>query len=221
MSTIKLADIPCEVEDQHANYNELGSRITKVLKRINFPNRDKTVISFQNTMFGMSIMMHLEATDSETGGPINLQHSRQINSSMSDDDIAREIFILMSQTAIHEFMENFRIDGKIMFNPHLEGRNEVLFAAIAKAAAPVAPKTKENSNVIRFEIPFGDSYSYTFHYDTAVKPNAKPAFPDVDVEAFKKAAMTPFEKAKTKREENKKAFSKFGAKDWRDKKRAA
>jgi hypothetical protein len=106
-------------------------------------------------------------------------------------------------------MENFRFDGAIMFNPHDEGRNGILFDAVAKAAS--FPEPKVDDGFIKFNIPLADTYSYSFYHSNHKKPKPLP-----DVEPDLKT-LPPLERARALKEKNKKVQSNFGAKDWRAK----
>jgi hypothetical protein len=132
---LELANIPVETPDELADKNMFGIRVTEVLARINFPNREKTVISLNNFP-QWHIKMNVEATDVNTGQPLNLEHSVLIHPMMSDDQIAAQIFVLMGQFVIHEFMEHYRYNGAVMFNPHLNGAfyNSLIFPAIERIA---------------------------------------------------------------------------------------
>lgn len=199
MSAIKLSEIPLEVPDTLTKTNEMGVRLTEVLKLVSFPGRENVIISLEASWPNDSTLrMYAAHTDTKDGAPIALQHGRRLNSNMDDKELARQVYIMIVQYQVHEYMENFRYGGKILFDPHDEGRNEVMFEAVEKTAQYPEPKVESNPySVVRIE--------FIKHV-----PEPEP-----------QKEMTPFEKAKAKREEQKKAFSKFGAKDWRDKKRAA
>ena len=228
MSALKLADIPLENPDVLAKGNTLGKRLVEILKHINFPDRDKTIIALESTWpGGYTMRMHFDCVDTKTGAPIALQHLRSINDKMTDAEIAREVCIMMSQFAIHEYMENFRYEGKILFDPHDHSRSETIFSAIEAACTPPKVQAFVEGNVMAMDFTFTgptfDAFSYSYHTSGAAGGSSKVKFAGVDasIEPIETVEATPFEKAKAKQLERKKAFSKFGAKDWRDKKKAA
>lgn len=143
MKQISLADVPCEVTAS-IQKSELGVRLVEILKKIDFPNRDKFILSFTPAFGGTSgyLSMSHGVIDTKTGAPICLGHHVAIDNSMNDDRIARACFILIGQFVFHEFAETFRYQGQIMYDPH-EGnheRNKIIFKAIEQVAEPIHKK---------------------------------------------------------------------------------
>jgi hypothetical protein len=139
------------VEDQYADKHEFGVRVTNILSRINFPNREKTIFK----VFGrdpIRVVLYVEAVDTKTGSSTQISHNtRWLYPKMSDQEIAAEIFVITSQFVIHEFMENYRFDGKIAFDPHISDGHRLVFTAIQKTAKP----DKRETVVVAIPIPRG------------------------------------------------------------------
>lgn len=220
MGAIKMSDIPCEVTDTHEKKSAFGTRLANILKRVNFQEREKIIFHFEYNWLGdAAIRLFSPCIDTQDGAPIALQHSRRLTESMSDEQIIREIFVLVVQYQAHEYMENFRYDGKILFDPHKENRNDTMFEAIEKCAQFEKPQPKDNS-MYSVTVQF---YTPTFQSFTP-KEKAKRALPDVDVETAKKE-MTPLDKAREKKKKSNEYFAQFSASkhdtaNWRGKRTA-
>jgi hypothetical protein len=134
---IKLSQVPVETADVLTKENQFGIRLTGILKKINFPGREKTVFTIEKDYFSDEwiLKMRIQVTDSGTGGPLSLEHGIRVIDTVSDDVIAERVFIMVTQATIHEFMEQFRFNGRILFNPHERSQNEI-FSAIENFAAP-------------------------------------------------------------------------------------
>lgn len=144
MIEIKMSDVPLDVQDARKNLSLFGTRVTDILRRINFNNREKYVFNIIGT-YGKAVSINVEVIDSETGMALKLTHSRAgFNPDMTDEEVAREIYILVCQLVVHETMEAFRFDGKVLFNPHDADRNNILFKAIefTASATPVSDISK-------------------------------------------------------------------------------
>lgn len=133
---IKMSEVPLDIENAHEKLNKFGVRITEILKRINCLNREKYIFNVIGA-YTSAITVHLEVIDNETGALLKLQHGRTgFRQDMTDEEIARGIYIMVCQLAVHETAENFRLDGKILYNPHDAGRNGILFKAVELSASP-------------------------------------------------------------------------------------
>lgn len=138
MVHVKLAETPCEVEDK-INTHAFGVRVASLVRKINFPGREKIVLCFEKNWLGYQMKMLVEVTDTKDGTVTALNHSVSLTENMSDDDIVKEIFIMLGQYVIHEFAETFRFDGKILFDPHEGTRNEKMFQAVREMVKPIPP----------------------------------------------------------------------------------
>ena len=155
-TVIDVADIPLEVPDKLSHPNEFAIRVTNILKRVNFPGREKIMLQFLSSgSYGGGdmtvvetayITMKAECIDSKSGRMMIVDHSTDLRSNMSDQEIVAQLFIITSQFAVHEFMENFRYDGAIFWDPH--NYQAGLLEAIRRMGMAVI--TPENRTGVKF-----------------------------------------------------------------------
>lgn len=125
MTAFKLSEIPCEIKPDY-KINIPAELLEKVLKKIDFIDRNK----FNIYLSGDSIWATQMVPSKDDGHSISLANFRYMPLNMTEENLAKEIFILIGQLILHEYAETFRLNGKLMYDPHIGNRNNMCFKAV-------------------------------------------------------------------------------------------
>lgn len=81
-----------------------------------------SILVRRDVKYGERIFLQVmySAKCNKTGEP-NIWKGRKyyLSSYMTDDEIIKTAYTAFKQTIEHEIMEGFKVDGKILFNPHV------------------------------------------------------------------------------------------------------